>query len=366
MNPTRINAVVRRSLLPCALTLLALTLGGCSSNRSRDLMLPEQPRSVSAREYGFVRPALDPQTLLAATGSPASQSSLAAIASTGDPWQRIRHGQSLGIPTHPRVEKSLQQLTRKKTYFKELAGRAGPYLDLILAELERNGLPGELALLPEIESRYNPRAVSHMSAAGMWQFMPYTGKRMGLAQTSSYDGRHDVVASTRAAMKYLRELNQLFDGDWALTLAAYNAGPGRVQAAQRNNEKAGKPTDYWSLKLPQETQDYVPKLLAVVAVARNPQGYGQRTPRRHATPPLAMVTTKQPIDLTTAATASGLPAETLKNLNPGFKQGRNPGGQSVTLLVPSQAVAPLQRHLRELGAKTAALAASAQAPGGRS
>ncbi|EIC20728.1 transglycosylase SLT domain-containing protein [Thiorhodovibrio frisius] len=290
---------MRLSALVVALPLAMTGLGGCVSNPTRgsalaDNMVDQPSRSVSAREYGFVRPAIDPQTLAQNTQRRSARPGTSSRSISGDPWQRIRSGPSLGIAPNPRVSQSLKQLARNKKYLNQLADRASPYLHLILTELDRGGLPTELALLPEIESRYNPRAVSPMSAAGMWQFMPYTGKQMGLEQNGSYDARHDVLASTRGAVKYLTELNQTFDGDWALTLAAYNCGPARVQAAQRANKRAGKPTDYWSLDLPRETEDYVPKLLAVISMVQNPQRFGQRLPVLPAASPLAATTARAP------------------------------------------------------------------------
>lgn len=366
------------AMLPAVL-LATLALGGCVSNSTRDATLADNsieqpPRSVSAREYGFVRPAIDPQTLArnpsffghhADLGQPTAGSSRPRAASAGmlgDPWQRINSGPGLGIPSHPRVAESLKPLTRNKAYLSQLATRARPYLALILTELERGGIPTELALLPEIESRYNPRAVSPMSAAGMWQFMPYTGKRMGLAQNASYDARLDVLASTRGAVKYLRELNRTFNGDWALTLAAYNCGPACVQAAQRRNERAGKATDYWSLDLPRETENYVPKLLAVISMVQNPQRYGQRLPSLPATSPLAAIPTRAPVDLAVAARTSGIPANTLAKLNPALKKGRNRPGQTAYLLVPATATARISQHLRQFGA-SATLAANKGASG---
>lgn len=355
------------ALLP-ALSLAMLALSGCGSMSGRDTaMLPDQPRSVSAREYGFVRPAIDPQSLARNDSGRGAGGDSVAVAAAGDPWQRIRGGRGLEIPAHPRVAKAVTQLSKNKNYLNELAARARPYLHLILTELERGGLPTGLALLPEIESRYNPRAVSPMRAAGMWQFMPYTGKEMGLEQNAWYDGRYDVLASTRGAVRYLRELNKEFDGDWALTLAAYNAGPARVRAAQRANERAGKPTDYWSLDLPTETEEYVPKLLAVTSLVQSPQRYGLRLPALPAGSPLAVVATQAPVDLAKAANASGLSASTLAALNPGLKKGRNRAGQRTYLLVPVEAAARLSQHLRRVDkGEGAALASTEQAPRGSS
>ncbi len=369
-------AMARLATLLLTLPLGAAVLSGCVSRPVREARLVDQPSSVSAREYGFVRPALVPQTdpgghaLILAESQSISHSARGRTASaslSGDPWERIRNGSDFGIAPHPRTTQSLNRLAKNKRYLNQLASRAQPYLHLIVTELERSGLPTGLALLPEIESRYNPRAVSPMSAAGMWQFMPLTGKSMGLEQNAWYDGRYDVLASTRGAIRYLKELNQTFDGDWALTLAAYNAGPARVQGAQRANERAGKATDYWSLDLPLETREYVPKLLAVAALVQSPQRHGQQLPALPASSPLTAVATQQPVHLAAAATASGLSTATLKRLNPALKQGRNRAGQTTYLLVPSEAALRLQQHLQQLGTDaTGALAAADQRPEDRS
>jgi membrane-bound lytic murein transglycosylase D len=208
---------------------------------------------------------------------------------SADLWDRVRRGPSLGISHHARVDRAVQSLQRNPAYLTDLARRARPYLHVIVGELERAGMPTELALLPEVESRYNPRAVSPKSASGMWQFMPYTGTEMGLVQNGWYDGRNDILASTRGAIAYLKQLNDEFNGDWALALASYNAGPGRVRSAQRVNKARGKPTDFWSLNLPTETEQYVPKLLAIADLVRAPERYGMRMPPIENRPKLELV-----------------------------------------------------------------------------
>lgn len=358
-RPPTLSASAERATGLAILSAVLILTGGCTSKFARHDAAYEdvQPRSVSAREYGYVRPAVDIRAIDATATTAAAE--VGFTASPGDPWQRIRARGHLAVPHHPRVDASVRQLASNKRYLNQLAARARPYLHLILAELERAGLPTSLALLPEIESRYNPRAVSPMRAAGMWQFMSYTGKEMGLEQNAWYDGRYDVLASTRGAIRYLRELHQTFDGDWALALAAYNAGPGRVQSAQRANERAGKPTDYWSLDLPQETEAYVPKFLAVAALIQTPERFGQRLPALPASSPLAVVTVRENLSLTELAAATGIPADTLKRLNPGLKKGRTGSGKTIHLLVPSEASGRLAQQLQNRrNGKRRAIAAS--------
>lgn len=333
------------SLLIVIVALAALP--GCASNPSnyQGGYDPSQdvPRTVSAREYGFVRPASDIQVL--GRNGRASYGGR----NSADLWDRVRRGPKLGVTGHARVDRAVKSLQRDPTYLTDLARRARPFLHVIVGELERAGMPTELALLPEVESRYNPRAISPKSASGMWQFMPYTGTEMGLVQNGWYDGRNDILASTRGAIAYLKQLNEAFDGDWALALASYNAGPGRVRSAQRANKARGKPTDFWSLNLPTETELYVPKLLAIAALVENPARYGLRMPPVENRPTLELVEARGQIDLANAARHCGVPLTTLKTLNPGLKRGKTPQAGPHRLLVPLGTGHKLRKALAKAG-----------------
>lgn len=342
----------RSALVIFGLTTAALTLGGCASRAPSGEQFAHQPHSVSAREYGYVRPATDVRVVGGTAGGQRAISS-------ADVWDRVRYGRGLGISHNPRVDQAIASMQRNPRYLTDLSQRARPYLHLIVGELERSGLPAELALLPEVESRYNPRARSPVAATGMWQFMPYTGLEMGLRQNGWYDGRNDILASTRGAISYLRELNAEFNGDWALTLAAYNAGPGRVRSAQRANEARGKPTDFWSLNLPNETKQYVPKLLAVASLVRQPNRYGMALPRIDNRPHLEMVEARSQIDLAHAARDCGVSVQTLRDLNPGLKLGKTLPEGPHRVLVPAGAGGKLRTALAKNG-KLAAPATVAQ------
>jgi len=325
-------------------------LSGCASSpdHSADNYNAYQPYSVSAREYGYVRPAVDihvagENTRLGYRGR-----------NSNDLWDRVRYGPRLGISEHPRVDSALRSLQRNPGYLNDLATRARPYLHVIVAELERAHMPTELALLPEVESRYNPRAVSPKSASGMWQFMPYTGQEVGLRQDAWYDGRNDILASTRGAIAYLKELRNEFGGDWALALASYNAGPARVHAAQRANQARGLPTDFWSLNLPAETKQYVPKLLAVSSLVREPERYGMRMPPIANRPALELVEARSQIDLASAASACGVSIQTLRGLNPGLKRGMTPSIGPHRILVPIGTGTKLRTALARSGKLPAA------------
>jgi membrane-bound lytic murein transglycosylase D len=235
----------------------------------------------------------------------------------------------------PSIDSKVSAFQRDPQYLAKLSQRARPYLHVIIGEIERRGLPAELALLPHVESRYNPAATSPKAAAGMWQFIPSTGRIMGLRQDSWQDDRRDVLASTRAAMDYLQQLNRRFGGDWELAMAAYNCGPGRVESAQVANRLRGRPTDFWSLDLPGETESYVPQILAAARLVAEPAKYGMRLPAIPSAPQLELVRTHGSVDLVRVAQASGVSVAELRRLNPGLKQDRTAPYGPGRMLVPA-------------------------------
>jgi membrane-bound lytic murein transglycosylase D len=337
--------------------LALLLLAGCAGQAPRDdldagITGRYDGDAVSARAYGYVRPAPDVQIRVrgrASRGSaPQPADTLGPIASTGgsgDLWDRVRARMALKTPQNPRVESRVRTLQGQPDYLTRLSRRAQPYLHLIVREIERRGMPMELALLPEVESSYNPRAISPKSASGMWQFIPETGTRMGLAQNDWYDGRNDIVASTRAALAYLQGLHDDLGGDWALAIAAYNCGPERVRSAQQANRSQGKPTDFWSLDLPAETENYVPQLLAIAQVVAAPARYGLAMPRVPDRPQLELVHAVSQVDLDQAARLADLSPAALSQLNPGLKQGKTQPSGPHTLLVPAGSGQRLQLRL---------------------
>ncbi|HSQ06584.1 MAG TPA: transglycosylase SLT domain-containing protein, partial [Chromatiaceae bacterium] len=241
-----------KTLIPApAILLLAVgLLAGCSSKTSRpDVADHYDPNGVSARAYGYVRPALDVQIRVRGSEDRGGRSTpvadlgpIGTDGGSGDLWDRVRARMALEQPSNPRVDARVRTLQWQPEYLTRLSRRAQPYLHMIVREIEQRGMPMELALLPEIESSYNPRALSPKAASGMWQFIPSTGVQMGLAQNDWYDGRNDIVASTRAALNYLESLRKDLGGDWTLAIAAYNCGPDRVRSAQQANRAKGKPT----------------------------------------------------------------------------------------------------------------------------
>ncbi|WP_171901000.1 transglycosylase SLT domain-containing protein, partial [Glaciecola punicea] len=219
-----------------------------------------------------------------------------------DLWEKIQYQMTLPIPQNqPRLDAQKNWYLRHPAYMQRVSKRARPFLYHITQRLEQENMPMELALLPIVESAFDPFAYSHGRASGMWQFIPSTGKRFGMKQTWWYDGRRDVIASTEGAIKYLRYLNDMFDGDWLHALAAYNSGEGRVMRAIKKNKRAGKPTDFWSLDLPRETRAYVPKLLALADILKSQDEYNFSWPKIANAPVVEIVDVSSQIDLAVAA-----------------------------------------------------------------
>ena len=232
-----------------------------------------------------------------------------------DLWQRIRDGYAIADLDDEYVRSRERFYASRPDYVQRMTDRGTRYLFHIVEEVQRRGLPTELALLPFIESAFNPQALSSARASGIWQFMPATGRTFDLTQNVFRDDRRDVLASTRAALDYLTRLNGMF-GDWHLALAAYNWGEGNVQRAIRRNERLGKPTDYASLKMPAETRDYVPKLQAVKNIVANPAAYGLVLPPLQNHPYFLAVPIERDIDVALAARLADLPLDEFKALNP--------------------------------------------------
>jgi membrane-bound lytic murein transglycosylase D len=262
-----------------------------------------------------------------------------------DIWGRVRAG--FGMPDHrhhPRVQPHIQWHQCRQDFLHRVTARSEPLLHYILEEIEARELPTELLLLPIVESAYLPFAYSPGRAAGIWQFIPSTGRHFGLKQNWWYDGRRDIHASTQAALDYLQQLNERFDGDWLLALAAYNAGQGTVARAIQRNERLGRPTDFWHLDLPRETRHYVPKLLALQALVDNPWAYHVELWPVPDEPYLQRVALDGQLDLAVAARLSDLDIEDIYQLNPGFNRwATDPEGPHYLLLPADRAEAFSER-----------------------
>ncbi len=235
-------------------------------------------------------------------------------------WKRVSAGYRLQTVYNERVQRFIDKYVNYPPSIRKIARNATPYLHHIVEEVEKRGMPLEIALLPAIESLYQPIARSHKSAVGLWQFMSATGGEYGLVQNSWYDGRRDIIRSTTAALDYLQRLHKSFNDDWLLALAAYNTGPGNIRKAIKRNLAQGKSTDYWSLKLPRETRQYVPKLLALSKIVANNQYYGLELQPIANQPYFKRVNVGQQISLHLAAQLAGLSLSEFKQLNPGHKR----------------------------------------------
>lgn len=260
----------------------------------------------------------------------------------------IRAGFSLEPVMNPRVQAEMNWYLRHPDYLERVFNRAQRYLPHITAELYARGLPLELALLPIVESAFDPFAYSHGRAAGLWQIIPGTGKRFGLQQNWWYDGRRDVVDSTRAALDYLTALHKMMDGDWLLAVASYNSGEGNVLRAVKRNRQSSKPTDFWNLKLSRETSAYVPRLIALATVVRDPAAYGVTLPAIVNDTQFEMVDIEGQLDLALAAELAGVDLDTLYGFNAGLNRWATDPDGPHRLLIPIDSAASFRSALAEV------------------
>ena len=268
-----------------------------------------------------------------------------------DTWARIRENMDLPLSSDKRVKRAISWYRRNPEYLHRLTQRARPYLPYIVREVEKRDMPMEFALLPVVESAFRVRAYSRAGASGLWQFMPSTGKRYGLNQNWWYDGRRDVVESTRAALDYLTKLLEEFGDDPLLAVAAYNWGEGNVRRAIARNRARGKPADVWSLRLPRETQVHVSRLVAFSAIVERPDAYGvafDSIPDRVDFRPVPI---DGQINLAFAAELAGITLTELRRLNPGFKRKTTAPGAAHRLQLSSDAAERFTAKLAQLPAE---------------
>ena len=310
--------VFSRSLLGLALSLSLFTVAPGTHAASED---DDIPASVANAE-----------------ALPADEaSSVEELGVPSDVWERIRRGYAMPVLQSKLVDRWVDFYTKDPAYLRRMSERAGQYLYHIVEEIENRGMPTELALLPFVESAFQAEALSRAKAAGLWQFMPATGKAYDLAQNLWRDDRRDILESTRAALDYFEYLHGMF-GDWHLALAAYNWGEGSVQRAIQRAKRRKQPTDYLHLRMPRETANYVPKLEAVKRIISNPSKYGITLPDVGNEPFFVTITKPRDIDIETAAELAGMPLEEFRRLNPSYKLPVIVASHNNVMLLPADKV----------------------------
>jgi len=341
--------------------LALLALGGCAHQPRA----PEErfPVTVTVLPSPPLEEAAPPDLTPEATLPPLPEEAAAAVQPVDPPtisdhslvappppdlFVRLRAGFKLEDADETIVDRELNWYANHPDYLERTWTRSEPYLHYIVEQLNARSMPLELALLPVVESAFEPYAYSRARASGLWQFIPGTGSLYGLKQDWWYDGRRDVAASTRAALDYLQALHDDLDGDWLLAIAAYNCGEGNVQRAVNRNLRAGRPTDFWHLKLPHETRSYVPKLLAMRRIVADPAAYGLEFSQISDEPYFAQVATGGQIDLQVVAEIAGISKDDLYALNPAFHRWATDPTGPYSLLVPVEAADGLEQTLLSL------------------
>ena len=319
-----------------ATTVTFLAISGAAANPLADQEIPaaarQEPPSLT-----LISP-LDGLWDQLETVEPASDDLLA----------RLRYGFELPPEQNSRIVAERKWFVSHPDYLDRVFTRAQRYLPHITDELERRGLPLELALLPIVESAYDPFAYSHGRAAGLWQMIPGTATRFGLKQNWWYDGRRDVVESTRAALDYLEYLYEFNEGDWLRAIASYNSGEGNVRRAVRRNRAAGKPDDFWNLKVPKETSAYVPRLLALVEIVKDPERFSVTLPHVADEPQFTVVDVGSQIDLALAAELADVDVDTVYTYNPGYNRWSTDPSGPHKLVLPLDVAEGFEAALAEV------------------
>lgn len=322
--------------------LTALAAAGCSQTNKNALTVsefaPEPNNAYVDRYYQNYQP-LNKAEL-----------NKTAQAHKGTVWERLLSLYSLPKIENEKIEREVEWYLSHPQALTTIQKRAEPYLHLILDEVEAKQIPGELALLPVVESAFEPNANSKAAASGLWQFVPATGRMFGLQQNSWYDGRRDVYASTKAATTYLKQLSETFDGDWLLALASYNWGKGNVKKSIEHNENRNLPTDYWSLHMPEETANYVPRLLAIAKIFANADDYNINLHHIPNKPYFEVVNLDSQLSLNKAAEMANMSLHDFLKLNPAFNKSKTApeGAGPRRLLIPVANAETFKENLAQL------------------
>ena len=329
------------------LPVLCLLLSACATTQNNipdaGAVVPAIAREVlpkgsgeSIDEHLFV-----PEPIVASTDSPAEPSS-----KYDNVWARLVDSFAMPVcDKHESPRQWAQWYADRGEYMARVMKRARPWIYFIAEELQKRDMPGELALLPIVESAFDPFAYSSGRALGTWQFISSTGRQYGLNQDWWYDGRRDVWSSTHAALDYLEHLHKKFDGDWLLALAGYNSGENRVARRVRSNLVKGQPGDFWNIRLPRETQGYVPKLLGLACLFQNPDNYGFELPEAPNQAVITAVEMESQSDLVLVSQLSEVSIDVLFGLNPGFNRWATSPEGPWRIVLPIAGAAKLQQHL---------------------
>ena len=328
------RSISKKSARHLSYLLPILLATGCGQQAQKDHLT----QSSSSKFSVFTRNGNGPKT----AKKPAETKEHATL------WDRMLSLYALPEMDNSRIDREVNWYLKNPEYLTRVQQRAEPYLYFILNEIEAKNIPGELALLPAVESAFRPDAMSPAQASGLWQFIPPTGRLYGLRQNSWYDARRGVVESTQAATTFLKELSETFNNDWLLALASYNAGKGNIKNAVDRNIERGQPTDFWSLDLNNETSAYVPRLLAIAKIFANPEKYNVDLQPFSNQPYFELVDAKSQIDLGKAAEMAQTPLNDFLKLNPGFnRRSTEPDGPH-HLLIPVDKAGAFKEKLAEL------------------
>lgn len=346
MAPVRLNKL---SALISAVTLLS----ACSVVQDPNPALLEDSQASRESMSNSVRVVTGRGDSTRVHIQPGSEGSEANLDQFENIWARIGSGLSFSLRyDNERIEEQIAYYKDNPAFLMTVTERSRPFIYEIVEELERRSLPLELALLPIVESAYNPNASAGKNSVGLWQIVNATARSLGIKQDWWYDGRRDPIASTSAALDYLTTLNDMFENDWLLTLAAYNTGQGNVQKAIEQNSRRSRGTDYWSLNLSSTTEDFVPKLIALARLISTPDHYGLALADVKNEKVVARIEAGTQIDLALVASLAGVDSEILYQLNPGIRQwATHPDGPH-TLLVPIDKVDAFESAVASLQGQT--------------
>lgn len=308
-----------------------------TSIENQQLMTGSTPTNQASNEGNYVAYATSLQCSIGGSDEEFSQAELNAFLAAQTPsnvWDQILELYQFDLSEHnARIEVQLNWYKKHQRYMNRVSDRGQRYLYYIAQQIKKRNMPGELALLPIVESAFEPFAYSHGRAAGVWQFIPSTGIMYKMKQDWWYDGRRDIRVSTEGALNFLEDLNRRFDGDWLLAFAAYNSGGGTVSKAIRKNKRLGRPTDFWSLDLPKETRAYVPKLIALAKLLRDAEKHNFSFKPIANEPYFYVAQTKGQIDLSQVAELADTPLDEIYKLNPGFNRwATHPNGPHEVLI----------------------------------